>query len=86
MKEAAPAAEEAQEEKKKEGTEEFEDLEIVTTDAIVFNNYSKFHGDNYASSDFTQDQADRWIFKQFVAQLGQTSTSKLIINLRHADF
>lgn len=60
------AVEEGTEKEKEEGDKEFEKLQIFTTDAIVLNNYSKFHGDSTIVQSFTSEEADAFFAQQYV--------------------
>lgn len=54
---------EATENNKEEDKQEFEDLEIVTTDCIVFNSDSKFLGDRTIVGEFSHEEATKWLSK-----------------------
>jgi hypothetical protein len=71
------------EEKKDEG-EQLEDLEIVTTDAIVFASNSKFHGDRTIVGDFSPEEADEWFDQQYLVQVCQTKNCKLVLSIRRS--
>ena len=72
------------EEKKPEEAELNENLEIVSTDCIVFASTSKFHGDATINGQFTSDEANAWFNQQYVVQVGQTVNHKLVLSMRRA--
>ena len=70
--------------KKPEEAELNENLEIVSTDCIVFASTSKFHGDATINGQFTSDEANAWFNQQYVVQVGQTVNHKLVLSMRRA--